>query len=184
MTQLTPEQEAARRAQASTMGQAISAARGRRPAAVGLIDRLWSSGLLDDEARGRLDAARADSEAAIKSGDQSALDAANDKIDEIVPATARAEAAEAKALRLEVAAEAELPLEYATRLQGATRDELAADAKQLALDLGLAAEPSSATPGPKHGDRGGGARGRTLSRPQTMGDLIRERRRDYWRYGR
>lgn len=72
------------------------------------------------------------------------------------------QAAELKALRLEVAAEKGLTPQQAARLQGATREELAADADALkelfpTPAQGAPAGNGSPAPDPSQGARGGGA---------------------------
>lgn len=84
-------------------------------------------------------------------------------------AESRAASAEAKLLKFEVAAAANLPLKYAGRLQGSTKEELAADAKQLAEDLGLADGGSTGGSGFSGGVR------RPVTAPKTMNDLIRQK---------
>lgn len=93
------------------------------------------------------------------------------RAERVSTAEGRATSAESKLAKYEAAAEAGLPLKYAARLQGATKDELLADAKQLAQDFGL-------TPGeggePASGGSGfdGGVR-RPVQKPKTMNGVIR-----------
>lgn len=69
----------------------------------------------------------------------------------------------AKLLRFEVAAENDIPSRHAHRLQGSTKEELTADAKELAKELGANG---------KRPDFGGGARDKTAP-SGSMDDLIR-----------
>lgn len=86
-------------------------------------------------------------------------------------AEGRATSAESKLLRFEVAAEADLPLKYANRLQGSTREQLAEDAKQLAQDFGLAPGGSAAAPG----GFDGGPRRPVKTAPKSMNELIAQK---------
>lgn len=72
--------------------------------------------------------------------------------------------------RYEVAAEKGIPLNLAGRLQGATREELSADADKLKADFGLDGESSSNGAGGSGFD--GGVR-RPVKRPKSMNELIR-----------
>jgi hypothetical protein len=93
---------------------------------------------------------------AIKDKDASATDVATRKATE---AEARATAAEAKLLRLTIATEKGLPANLAARLQGATEDELRADADELLKLVGPAkTEPAKPKPTGKPRERlsGGG----------------------------
>lgn len=65
------------------------------------------------------------------------------------------QSAELRALRAEVAAEKKLPPALAARLQGATREELAADAETLAALIPQAGTPGTPAPDPSQGPRGG-----------------------------
>lgn len=65
-------------------------------------------------------------------------------------AESRAAAAELALLRRDVADEAKLPVEFAARLQGSTREELLADAKALAK---LVPAAGTSTPPPPAGDK-------------------------------
>ena len=87
-------------------------------------------------------------------------------------AETRATEAEARALRLEVAAAKGLPLAMAKRLQGTTRDELEADADELlaAVPPKTAGDPP-ARPGPKP-DPSQGARGEPKTRPTSLGAAV------------
>jgi predicted PilT family ATPase len=88
----------------------------------------------------------------------------------------RAEAAERVAassasqlLRYEVAAAKGLPIKYAGRLQGSTKEELEADADALIKDFGLAeSESPTGRPGFDGGVR------RPVKRPKSMNGVIRQ----------
>lgn len=71
--------------------------------------------------------------------------------DALAEAQAHAAAAEARSLRYEIAAELGLSLKLAARLQGATREELVADAEQFQADLAgtKPADDAGETPAPK-----------------------------------
>lgn len=86
-------------------------------------------------------------------------------------AEGRVTAAELKVARYEVAAEVGLPLKYAARVQGSTKEELEADAKQLMKDFGLAGGEDEGGAGGSGFD--GGVR-RPVSRPKTMNGLIKQ----------
>lgn len=73
----------------------------------------------------------------------------------------------AKLLRYEVAADKGLPLKYAARLQGSTKEELEKDADGLMKDFGLDGDGSTPAPGFDGGVR------RPVTRPASMNDLIR-----------
>lgn len=75
----------------------------------------------------------------IEDRDKSETDKLKDRV---TVAEKRAEEAEARALRLEVAAEKGLTLRQAKRLTGASREELEADADELLEDLGASANGS------------------------------------------
>ena len=85
--------------------------------------------------------------------------------DELVAASTRAQHAETRLLRYEVAAELGIS-QHAGRLQGDTREELVEDAKKLAREFGL--DTQSSRPNSSSGVR------RPVQRPQTMNDLIRQ----------
>jgi len=70
-------------------------------------------------------------------------------------ATERAEKAEAKAMRLEVAVAAGLPVTWAARLVGNTQAELEADAKALAEDRAATTEPTPRRRTTSDADKGG-----------------------------
>lgn len=80
----------------------------------------------------------------------------------------RAEIAEAKALRLEVAAEFGIPSQHVKRLAGDTRAELVEDAKALAKEFGIDPNDGSERPNFSSGVR------RPVQRPKTMNDVIRQ----------
>ena len=89
------------------------------------------------------------------------------RADNEAAAIRRADAAEARALRFEVAAEVGLPLSLAKRIQGENREEMIEDAKELTRTVGA----------PDNGgqtDFHGGVRGAGVARPKTMNDLIRQ----------
>jgi hypothetical protein len=85
--------------------------------------------------------------------------------EELTSATRRAEAAEQRLLRFEVAAELGIS-QHAGRLQGDTRDALVADAKALAKEFGL--DGQQPPPGFSSGVR------RPVQRPKTMNEVIRQ----------
>jgi hypothetical protein len=89
------------------------------------------------------------------------------RADELAGATRRAEAAEARLLKFEVAAEVGIS-QHASRLQGDTRDALVADAKALAKEFGLDASSGEQRPNFSSGVR------RPVQRPKTMNDVIRQ----------
>jgi hypothetical protein len=94
---------------------------------------------LDNERKARRAAEKrlAELEAKVKEtedAEKSELQRLQDKVDEL---TKRAEAAEAKAHRYEVAAEKGLTPAQARRLVGATKEELEADADAMVEELGL-----------------------------------------------
>lgn len=78
-------------------------------------------------------------------------------------AAQRADAAESSALRLRVGLAAGVPAEHLHRLQGASEDELMADAKELVKLL----KPSGPRPDPSQGSRA------TRPATQDMNELIR-----------
>ncbi|MER6485751.1 hypothetical protein ABT264_19610 [Streptomyces virginiae] len=83
----------------------------------------------------------------------------DDALAEAAAERARTEAATASALRLQVAADKGLTPAQATRLQGATKEELEADADELLSAFGPVT-PAPGTPrsgGPRGSDAGGGA---------------------------
>lgn len=98
---------------------------------------------LADEARKLREAAKSDTERLTE---------------QVTSAASRADAAEAKLLRYEVAASAGIPLDQAHRLVGATREELEADAKTFASMLGSGTSTPSAPAGrPREQLRGSGS---------------------------
>lgn len=86
--------------------------------------------------------------------------------EELSTATRRAEAAESRLLRFEVAAELGIS-QHANRLHGDTREALVADAKALAKEFGIDANGSQ-SPSFSSGVR------RPVQRPKTMNDVIRQ----------
>jgi hypothetical protein len=107
--------------------------------------------------------ARGDAEARVKTfedADKTALELAQESA---TTEKSRADAAERRALVLEVAAEKGLTAKQATRLHGSTREELAADADELLADLkpagnGEPEEPEEPGTGFDVGARGAGAK--------------------------
>jgi len=85
-------------------------------------------------------------------------------------AESRLAAAEARALRYEVAAEMGLPLSLAGRLQGTSKEELAADVTALKKELGL----EGADAGGAGGSGFDGGVRRPVTRPKTMNGLLRQ----------
>lgn len=84
-------------------------------------------------------------------------------------AESKAQAIEAKLQRFEVAAEKGLPSQLAGRLQGSTREELAADADKLMQEFGVGGGSDPSTP-----SFDAGARRPTGTGPKTMNGLIRQ----------
>lgn len=91
----------------------------------------------------------------------------------------RAEAAErtaaesaTKLLRYEVAAAKGLPLKYAGRLQGSTKEELEADADNLMKDFGLTGDGEPGNTGGSGFD--GGVRRPAGTKPKSMNGFIRQ----------
>jgi hypothetical protein len=87
------------------------------------------------------------------------------RAEELATVTARAERAETRLLKHEVAAELGIS-QHAGRLHGDTREELVADAKALAKEFGLSSDGQRA-------DFSSGVR-RPVQRPKTMNDVIRQ----------
>ena len=87
--------------------------------------------------------------------------------DELAAASRRADQAEARLLKYEVAAELGIS-QHAGRLQGDTREALVADAKALAKEFGI--DPSNGAERPNFSS---GVR-RPVQRPKTMNDVIRQ----------
>lgn len=88
--------------------------------------------------------------------------------EELSTATSRADAAERRLLRYEVAAELGIPSSLAGRLQGDTRAELVEDAKALAKEFGIDTTGNGGTPpGFSSGVRRPVPKGK-----QTMNDVI------------
>lgn len=84
-------------------------------------------------------------------------------------AEGRAVSAETKLLRFEVAAEKGLPINLAGRLQGSTKEELAADADKLKADFGFADGGESAG---APGGFDGGPRRPVKAAPKSMNEFI------------
>lgn len=89
--------------------------------------------------------------------------------DENVANAQRADLAERRALRLEVAAEFGIPSQHVKRLAGDTRAELVADAKALATEFGI----DAGNGGEQRPNFSSGVR-RPVQRPKTMNDVIRQ----------
>ncbi len=89
----------------------------------------------------------------------------------------RAADAELRALRLEVAAEKGLNAAQAKRLQGATRDELLADADDLLANFGAAApsKPTTPAPDPSQGSKGSAPAARPTSLGQAVGAALKRK---------
>ena len=87
--------------------------------------------------------------------------------EELAVATARAERAETRLLRFEVAAEEGITGDDVQWLQGDTREELVKNAKALAKRFGLSDN------GQQRADFSSGVR-RPVQRPKTMNDIIRQ----------
>jgi len=87
----------------------------------------------------------------------------------------RAVDAELRALRLEVASEKGLTAAQARRLQGATRDELLADADDLLANFGAAApsKPTTPAPDPSQGSKGSAPAARPTSLGQAVGAALK-----------
>jgi hypothetical protein len=88
-----------------------------------------------------------------------------DALDE---ATRRAERAETRLTRHEVAAEVGLSAKWADRLRGDTREEMVSDAKTLLEEVGGGGDTSGRT------DFHGGVRQPVKGRPQSMNDVLRQ----------
>lgn len=91
--------------------------------------------------------------------------------DRIQEAESAAATAAATALRYEVAAEKGLPLSLAARLQGGNKDELSADADKLKAEFRIEGGNAGGPAGGPSFD--GGAR-RSVNRPKSMNDLVRQ----------
>jgi len=89
----------------------------------------------------------------------------------LTAAETRASTLEGKLLRFEVAAEKGLPLKFAARLQGSTKEEMEKDAEELKKEFGLDGTNGS-TPGAASGFDGGVRR--PVNKPKGMNDLIRQ----------
>jgi hypothetical protein len=104
--------------------------------------------------------------AKYKKAEQDKADADKTEAERRAAAEARAEAAELRALRLEVAAEKGLNPAQAKRLVGATREELEADADEILAAFPVTKPKKSPEPDPSQGPRGG--------QPTDLDALIRE----------
>jgi hypothetical protein len=94
--------------------------------------------------------------AAFEKDAQDRVDADKSEAEKRAAAEERAQAAELKANRLEVAAEKGLTPAQAKRLVGATREELEADADEVLRDFPAATNgPRAPRPDPSQGSRGG-----------------------------
>lgn len=87
--------------------------------------------------------------------------------DELAASTRRAEQAEARLLKYEVAAELGIS-QHASRLQGETREALVADAKALAKEFGIDPSGDGQRPNFSSGVR------RPVQRPKTMNEVLRQ----------
>lgn len=90
-----------------------------------------------DEAKKAVEDVRKELEAAQAKGDNA--DVVKDLQAKVAKAEERATTAERKALQYEVAADKEIPLTQAKRLQGTTKEELEADAEEFAQSFGSTA---------------------------------------------
>lgn len=91
-------------------------------------------------------------------------------------ATSRATAAELKALKYEIAAEHNIPLSQALRLQGSDEASIAADAKAYAKELGVdgddADEGGRRQSVRREPDNGAGVRRTAVKKPESMNERI------------
>lgn len=85
-------------------------------------------------------------------------------------AAQRAEAAEVRLRRFEVAADKGIPLTLAPRLNGTTREEIEADAASLIAALGSAIEPAKRAPAPDP-SAGASGGGETLSIGERLAEM-------------
>lgn len=126
----------------------------------------------EDQAKANSAAAKrlAEIEAANKTAEEKAAEAR---------ATAERERDDARLalLRRDVAEDAGLPRTWADRLRGTTKEELEADAKQLAKDLEPAAKPTTARPVPDLKSAALPASGTTPSTSGQVDDWIRRQAR-------
>lgn len=111
------------------------------PAPAGDESALGDAGkrALDAERKARADAERRakEAEAKLKEADDAKLSEVERLQGQVVELTKRAEGAESRADRFEVAAAKGLSLAQARRLVGTTKEELEADAAEMRAELGL-----------------------------------------------
>lgn len=106
--------------------------------------------------------------AAYEKAEQAKADADKTEAEKRAAAEQRAQDAELRAMRIEVAHEKGLTPAQAKRLVGGTREELEADAEQLLKDFPVApAKPATPKPDPSQG-----ARGEPAARPTSLGAAI------------
>lgn len=101
--------------------------------------------------------------AEIEKRDREKEDSEKSLADRVTSAESKAAAAELTVLRYEAAAEADLPLNMAPRLQGSTKEELVSDAEGLKKDLGGKSSSTSLDQGARE----------AAETPASMDDRIR-----------
>jgi hypothetical protein len=112
--------------------------------------------------------------AKYRKAEQDKADADKSESEKRAAAEQRAEAAEQRAMRLEVAAEKGLTPAQAKRLVGTTRDEIEADADEIIRDFPTApAKPTAPKPDPSQGSKGAG----TPQRARTLTEAIENARK-------
>jgi hypothetical protein len=128
---------------------------------------------LGDAGKKALDAEREARKAAEKElakyrkAEQDKADADKSEAEKRTAAEARADAAELRALRIEVAHEKGLTPAQAKRLVGANREELEKDADEILVDFPVAPVKSTPKPDPSQGPRGD-----TKTRPTSLGQAV------------
>lgn len=124
------------------------------------------------EIRSELKAAKAEL-AKFRKAEQDKADADKSEAEKRTAAEQRAEAAELRATRLEVAHEKGLTPAQAKRLVGTTREELEADADEILRDFPVApAKPAAPKPDPSQG-----AKGETRTRAKSLTEAIANARK-------
>jgi hypothetical protein len=107
--------------------------------------------------------------AKYRKAEQEKADADKSEAEKRATAEARADAAELRALRLEVGADKGLTPKQSARLVGATREELEADADDLLATFAAKEPAKPAAPRP---DPSQGAKTPTTTRPTSLGQAI------------
>jgi hypothetical protein len=105
--------------------------------------------------------------AQYEKAEQDKADADKSEAEKRTAAEARADAAELRALRIEVAHEKGLTPAQAKRLVGANREELEKDADEILVDFPVAPVKSTPKPDPSQGPRGD-----TKTRPTSLGQAV------------